>query len=588
VKRILSRRSGLSTAISLTLIVTLCIIAACADDATSTPTGEPQATTTSQPTSMPTPSPTATVARVPVSPRLEVAMVTPGNQVTMYHLTFFSAGGVLRPMYNFLIWNDIKTDEEKPMLATEWSSSPDAKSWTFNLRRGVPFHDGTEFTSKDVRRSWEIITSEKSIATGASDFRGSVGSADNIDISDPNKVTFNLIQPSPEFSFAVSEAYTLAIYSADHWDRVGEEGYQANPIGTGPFKFTELSVNEHILYERFKQQGEDHWWKIPEFDELQFHYVNEEATRLAMLLAKEIHIADISRTLLPEAQSRGFKVANASLPGLDFRGVIGGQYFDKPMEIKEGPNKGEIHPVAPTFDPQDPFRDARVRKALNLAIDREQIKETYFGDAGILEAVQGIPPYRFDHKSDWKPYPYDPEEAKRLLVEAGYPNGFEFNFPVGPWTGLSEAPDIAEVLVGYWKAIGLNPKLIPEETSVTIPKARARELGRTITFWQGSINTYQQHMLFLVSKVTGAPGYVWEYEELDDMYIQLTKATDPQERLRITHQMGDFVYSNYLSLPMFFIVPQIAFDPGILKDYSVNYRNFGPVNHHEFTEPVYR
>ncbi|MBM3925847.1 MAG: hypothetical protein FJ320_07655 [SAR202 cluster bacterium] len=258
------------------------------------------------------------------------------------------------------------------------------------------------------------------------------------------------------------------------------------------------------------------------------------------------------------------------------------------MVIKEGANKGKEHPVSPTFDSKDPFRNANVRKALNLAVDREQIRKTYFGDAGIPSAVQGVPPYRGDHKGDWKSYAYNPQEAKRLLTEAGYPNGFEFNFYVGPWTGLSEAPDIAEVLVGYWKAIGLNPKLVPEETSVTIPKARARELGKSMTIWQGSINTYQQHMLFLVSKVTGAPGYIWEYEELDNMYIELTKATDPKERLRITQQMGDYVYNNYLSLPMFFVVPQIAFDPAVLKDYSVNYRNFGPVNHHEFSEPIYK
>ncbi|MBM3925846.1 MAG: hypothetical protein FJ320_07650 [SAR202 cluster bacterium] len=324
-KRTLRDRISFSVWALAALLVSIGVIAACGDESTSSPTGAPQATATSQPTSTPVPTSTPTAApKVPVSPRLEVAMVTPGNQVTMYHLTFFSAGSVLRPMYNFLIWNDVKSDQEKPMLATEWSTSPDAKSWTFTLRKGVPFHDGSEFTSKDVRRSWEIITSAKSIATGASDFRGNIGSADNIDISDPGKVTFKLAQPWPEFSFAVSEAYTLAIYKADHWDKVGEEGYKANPIGTGPFKYKELKVNEHLLYERFKKKGETHWWKVPEFDELQFHYVNEDATRLAMLLAKEVHIADISRTLLPQAQSRGFKVANASLPGLEFRGVIGG------------------------------------------------------------------------------------------------------------------------------------------------------------------------------------------------------------------------------------------------------------------------
>lgn len=95
-------------------------------------------------------------------------------------------------------------------------------------------------------------------------------------------------------------------------------------------------------------------------------------------------------------------------------------------------------------------------------------------------------------------------------------------------------------------------------------------------------------MQYLVSKVTGAPGYVWEYETLDNLYIDLVQSVDPDERLSIIHEMGDFVYNNYLSLPLFLVIPQVAIDPEVVLDYSVNMRNFGPVNHHEFTEPVYR
>ena len=524
----------------------------------------------------------------PVSPRLMVSIPSPGHQVTMYHKTFFSSGGVLRPMYDFLIWNDLKTDEEKPMLASDWSISSDAMIWTFDLREDVTFHDGAEFTSEDVRRSWEIITSESSIATGASDFRNLVGQAENIDVSDPYRVVFNLTQPWVEFGFNVSEAYTLAIYSAGHWDGIGEDGYLNNPIGTGPFRFAELKVNEHLLFERFRDRGEDHWWKIPEFDELQFLIVPEAVSRLATLLAGEAHIADVPRTLLPQAAERGFKVATSSLPGLEFRGVIGGQYFDEPKEIKSGLKAGETHPVAPTYDPDDPFRDVRVRKALNLAIDREEIQQVYFGDGGIIAAVQGIPPYRFDHKDSWTPYPYDPQQAKDLLADAGYSDGFRFDLRVGPWTGLSEAPEIAEVVAGYWRAVGLMPNLIEEEISEHIGRTRAREMGQSITFWQGSINLYRQHMQYLVSKVTGAPGYVWEYDTLDNLYIDLVQSIDPDERLDIIHEMGDFVYNNYLSLPLFLVVPQAAIDPEVVLDYSVNMRNFGPVNHHEFTEPVYK
>ena len=81
-------------------------------------------------------------------------------------------------------------------------------------------------------------------------------------------------------------------------------------------------------------------------------------------------------------------------------------------------------------------------------------------------------------------------------------------------------------------------------------------------------------MQWIVSKVTGAPGYAWEYEQLDDLYIELAQNVDPSERLNIIHEMGDFVYNNYFSLPMFLVVPQAAIDPEVVVDYSVNMRNF--------------
>ena len=96
-----------------------------------------------------------------------------------------------------------------------------------------------------------------------------------------------------------------------------------------------------------------------------------------------------------------------------------------------------------------------MRKALNFAIDRQAINDTFWDGEALPEAVHGIPPYRSDHKEEWLPfnglpYPYDPEEAKRLLAEAGYPDGFEFDYLVAPnYGGVPEGPDVAEAIAPY-------------------------------------------------------------------------------------------------------------------------------------------
>ena len=128
--------------------------------------------------------------------------------------------------------------------------------------------------------------------------------------------------------------------SKDYWDSVGgEDSYAEHPIGTGPFKFVELEINQHLLVER----TEDHWRKTPEFHEIQMFYTPEDATRLAMLLAQEVHLSDIPRTLIPEAEQRGFKTVVATLPGFHVR-LLRRLYYDEPKEILPGPEKVSLNP----------------------------------------------------------------------------------------------------------------------------------------------------------------------------------------------------------------------------------------------------
>ncbi len=549
------------------------------------------------PTASPTPVPTARPANlVPVDTELKIAMVPPGNQVTMMWQTLQSGTGPLKPMYEMLIGEDPLTGAWTDQgLAHEWSVAPGARDWTFKLREGIPFHStdtwtGGEFTTKDIEGSIATLVREDALSTTSIWTNLGAQKPEAFDIVDDYNFTWRLSKGEPLFESFVSSGWVATMLSKDYMDAVGIEGYQAHPIGTGPFRFIELKIDEHISYERV----EDHWRKVPEFHELTFFYVKEDSTRMAMQLTEESHIADIPAVLIPEATSRGSVVSVGTLPGFFLYIWIGGLYYDSPQEIRVGDRTGEIQSVAPGFDPDDPFRNVLVRKALNLAVNRDLLNQTFWDGDAIPQLIHGFPPTNPDFKhDDWTPYPYDPEGAKAALAEAGYPDGFAFDFQTSIVSGVPEAPDVAEAVTDMWRAIGLEPNLLPIEYGTMRSEMRARDVARTVgTFRQsagpGGIYT-RNNIQYRLGPVPGGAGNgLWEIPELDDIWIDLAAAIEAEDILEQTYRIGDYLYENYITIPLFFLFPKAVVNPNYVVEYRQNMLHFGPAVGHEYTRPVYQ
>ncbi len=180
--------------------------------------------------------------------------------------------------------------------------------------------------------------------------------------------------------FLLSDEYQAGIYSQDHWDAVGgEDSYFADPIGTGPFTHVELKLNQYILHKRV----ENHWRKTPEFREVQFLFAPEAATRLAMLLAGEAHIATVPRGLQSQATSAGMKIGKSTLPGSHYFAWIPWYRPDNYVDPNIGKPLPGLPAVGPTkaYDPADPIRNVKVRQALNEAINRNEINQVFLGEA---------------------------------------------------------------------------------------------------------------------------------------------------------------------------------------------------------------
>ena len=199
----------------------------------SIPTPAPVAMMTATPTAM---APTAMAPKVPVSPRLRVTKVPPGAQVTMMWKTFTSETGPMKPMYEFIInTNRTNGEYESTMLASEWTMSPDAQSWTLNLREGIPFHStdsytGTNFSAKDFKLTLQTAGREDSLSAG-SQWRN-LGIQDmNFEIVNDHEVIWHLDRVEPLGEGWLAEGNVAGIISQDYWDAVGEEGYLDHPVG---------------------------------------------------------------------------------------------------------------------------------------------------------------------------------------------------------------------------------------------------------------------------------------------------------------------------------------------------------------------
>ena len=555
----------------------------------STPAAMP-ATPTATPTPAPTPEPTM-MAKVPVSPRLEISMVPPGHQVTMVHQTFHSSSGPIKTMYEEMVYIDPHSgDYTNDHVVEEWSMSDDATSWSFTLKQGIPFHTndnggGDELTVEDVIFSIRTSAGETSYNPGRWNIYGVADS--NFDVQNDYSFDYNMDQAEPLLLGHISEGGLVAMLSKDYWDAVGgEDAYAENPVGTGPFSYIDLKIGVGLHVERV----EDHWRKTPEFHELMIYYTPEDATRLAMLLTSEVHLADIPRTLLPQANERGFETVVATLPGIFMFAYFGGLYYDQPKEILAGSRKGETEPIAGGFIADNPMRNATVRKAMNLAIDRDLIIETFWGDAAVPASTYGIPPYRYDFKEEWTPYPYDPEQARSLLAEAGYPDGFEFTVTTAKMGGVPEGPEVAEVLASMWTEIGLTSTIEPVEFGEILKRARERTWGQNVyTIRYGAGNPFPSDPCYPMSSVAGGCGNpTWEYDELDQLYLNFKAAVNPDDILMWEQAIGDYLYDNYLLIPLAFLFPVSAYDPGVIDTYTANWQHWGPVRHHEYTIPVYQ
>jgi peptide/nickel transport system substrate-binding protein len=305
-----------------------------------------------------------------------------------------------------------------PGLATSWKISPDGKEVEFTLRKGVTFHNGDLFTARDIQFSHERGL-QKSTA-----YQRSMRYLENFTILDDYRVRFRFKNPDAQFL----PSRGTAIESKSYFDKVGEDKFLREPVGTGPYKFVKWDPGQYIEL----KINENYWGEKPVVKEARFIFVKEDTTRVSMLKAGEADmISECPFALVKEVEKTGYKTARLSThPSVSV----------------------QFH----TYNPKVPWYDKRVRLAIALAIDSKTMVANQFQD--IPTHPVRLNPWELGYDKDLKPYPYDPARAKKLLAEAGYPNGFEM--PLYYFSGrASGQKETAEAVALYLNAIGIRCKV---------------------------------------------------------------------------------------------------------------------------------
>lgn len=535
----------------------------------------------------------------PAQPRLRVSMSPPGVQAaTHWQLGGWqSAQGPLYTMYDTLIHLDRWTEEYVPYLADGWSISSDAREWTFKLKEGIPFYQRKQatpytMTVADVIHSFEINNFPPYQAGIPGIAAQSTTDPRHFDIKSDYEFVWKLDNPDLTWGYWSSDD-RRGVASKEYWDEVGEDAYADDPIGNGPFTYVDFELNQGLLVERV----EDHYRQTPMFHELQFFYVPEEATRSAMLYSDEADIVSIARSLHSQAMERGYQVVSSTTPSSYTFLFIGGMYDEtRPDGYNACPPGDEIKPDENNrcpagrwmVDESAPTRIKEVREALNLAINRDEMNEVFFGNTGIPTTHWAFPPWWPHADANWQPYDYDPDRAKQLITDAGYPDGFDMVVYVpASVTGLPEIGEMSEVIAQYFERAGMNVELRPinpdEQTS--IPRNREYtsgvmqtrfgppSSGQLVRHFKNNINWRQE----------------WQqHEEIYEFVSRLEASSDWDTLRSIELEAANWARDNHLMIPLFWLVGQVVVNPNVVSSYESRHLHMGPSRHHEYTVPVYK
>jgi peptide/nickel transport system substrate-binding protein len=403
----------------------------------------------------------------------------------------------------------------QPDAALSNTVSEDKLTITFNLRPGIKFSDGTPLTSRDVKFGYDYILEPANNYNLRTNYANLIKS---VDAPDDQTVVFHMTGPDATYLIDLN----APILPADYFQKVGWDGFNQKPIGSGPYKVVEYKLHESMTLEA----NENYWGKAPAIKTIKLQFVPDPSTRIALLKTDQVDVIDgvQPQQIADLKATQGIRVD--SVPNNETNAIL-------------------FNTRSPTSP--NPFKEVTVRVALNYAVDKQAIIDNIMLGTVTPEVTNLVSSSPIGQASELKPYPYDVARAKQLLAQAGYPNGiqgdWELSFPNGRFV---LADQVLQAVAANLKDVGVTVHVVPEDIARWGQRMQAQDGSEVfpMSFTQAGSNAgdpYVNYRPFLDSRVSNSH---YANSKLDAALDESLKTFDVKERDRLFQDAERTLYTD--------------------------------------------
>ena len=403
-------------------------------------------------------------------------------------------------VFDHLAARDLKTGKVGPSLAVSWKNLDDT-TWEVKLRKGVKFHDGSPFTARDVKATFDRVLNPENKLTA----RGNHAKIKSIEVVDDLTARFKTDGPYPLF---VERLTAQVMESEKVIKEKGHEWMQDNPVGTGPYKLVRWQKKqEHLL-----ARNEDYWGPKPAYKYVRVRIIPEQATQIAELISGGV---DIIKAVPPDQMD---VINKSGVARTTTSPILRTAMIQLDQSGRAGAN---------------PFQDRRVRLAANLAVDIDSIIKHVLNGLGDRVATT-VNPMAFGFDPGLKPFKQDVAQARKLLADAGYPNGFEVGFLRGQPIVEPGVIQTSDAIVADLVKVGIRTKArMIGETGPLTNMVRDSKADPMFEWSWGYYSIFDADAIFYDVMTCNQPYSYYCNKEFDDLVIQGRSTLDTKRRADI-------------------------------------------------------
>ncbi len=424
-----------------------------------------------------------------------------------------------------------------PGLASSWKNI-DPNTWEFKLRQGVKWSDGKPFVAEDVVYSLERV---RKVPGSVAPFTSYVRTIESVTIQDPETLIIKTTVPNPDLPLNLASVHIVSKHGTEN---ASSEDFNSGKalIGTGPYTLVSYTPGAGLV----AKKNPDYWGEQPQWDNVDYKYTANAASRTAALLAGDVDVIDkVSVSDLARLQKD---------PSVSVFAYNGLRVFVLQPSFNPAVNKYITDNNGKPLD-KNPLLDVRVREALSLAINREAIADRIL-QGGVTVANQWMPEGSIGYNPDIKNIEFDAAKAKELLKEAGYPEGFKLTVHV-PTDRYPLAPETVQAVAQFWTRIGVQTNVEVVPWAVYSSTARKNEYAMSVIAWGNGTGEASYAMVSILATVNpdkGLGASNWGHyssEKLDGYLAQVTTEFDSEKREALMRDAAVAVSEEVRIIPLF-------------------------------------